>query len=138
MTTNYHRGRQFEYRVRDLYKKHGWYVLRSAGSKTVTDLVAISKGARQIHFIQCKADGRVSIHEIENLIYTAITYNAVPVLATKKNRKVNLILPDPDNPLLLSPALSSYHELQQLLEMSARALDRVRLLKGSGRKTLRF
>lgn len=137
MVTNYQRGRQFEYRVRDLYKKHGWYVLRSAGSKTVTDLVAISQGGASIHFIQCKADGKVSLKEIRELIEKALQYSSIPVLAVKKKRKVTLILPDPEQPVELVLGLHQGQEAH-LLDRAREALTRIRQLEEDGRKVLRF
>lgn len=51
--TIYSRGRAFEYRVRDFLKRNGWFVIRSAGSKTPVDLAAF-KSNRTV-FLQCKA-----------------------------------------------------------------------------------
>lgn len=41
MATNYCRGRNLEYRVKELFEKAGYVVVRAAGSKGVADLVAI-------------------------------------------------------------------------------------------------
>ncbi len=54
MATNYQRGQAFEYRVRDLFRKHDYYVIKSAGSKGKADLVALKAG-RPAVLIQCKA-----------------------------------------------------------------------------------
>ena len=51
----YRVGRQFEYRVRDIYKSKGYFVLRSPGSLGPVDLVAIRKG--EVLLIQCKVAG---------------------------------------------------------------------------------
>jgi len=37
----YARGRAFEYKVRDEFVAKGYFVLRSAGSKTIVDLLAL-------------------------------------------------------------------------------------------------
>lgn len=49
---NYHRGRDFEIRVRDDLRERGYSVIRSAGSKTGADLVAFKK-PRKCVLIQC-------------------------------------------------------------------------------------
>lgn len=40
----YHKGRRFEYKVRDYLKDRGWIVSRSYGSKGVIDLLAEKNG----------------------------------------------------------------------------------------------
>ncbi len=44
MTTNYARGAKFERQTKVLLEQHGWFVIRSAGSKGLVDLVAIRNG----------------------------------------------------------------------------------------------
>lgn len=61
MATKYASGRQFEYRVRDLFTKHNYYVIRSAGSKGKADLVALKAGRSPV-LIQCKA-GQINSRE---------------------------------------------------------------------------
>jgi Holliday junction resolvase len=53
MRSKYERGRTFEYEVRDLLRKQGFYVFRCAGSKPI-DLIAIYEG--QPLLIECKTD----------------------------------------------------------------------------------
>lgn len=53
--TNYTRGRSFEYKVRNYFKDLGWVVVRSAGSKTKADLVAMKSGITLL--VQCKRTG---------------------------------------------------------------------------------
>ena len=61
---SYSRGRRFEYRVRDWLKAHGFeLVIRSAGSKTPWDIVALRQGVgdpwqAQVWLVQCKGDGK--------------------------------------------------------------------------------
>ena len=52
-TTNYARGRAFEYRVKKHYEGQGWLVLRTAGSHGPVDLVCLKHDFRPV-FIQCK------------------------------------------------------------------------------------
>ncbi len=53
---NYKRGRAKEYRVKKKYEKCGYYVIRTAGSHGVCDLVAFGKAGNVIP-IQCKPKG---------------------------------------------------------------------------------
>lgn len=50
--SKYRQGRDFEYVVRDHFLELGWVVVRSAGSKTKADLVAMRGGLTLL--IQCK------------------------------------------------------------------------------------
>ena len=52
---NYRRGRAKEYRIKKKYEKCGYYVIRTAGSHSVCDLVAFRHGA--VIPIQCKPKG---------------------------------------------------------------------------------
>jgi len=60
--TNYHRGRDFEYRVKRELERMGWVVIRAAASRPV-DLVAMRGG--RILFIECKKDGRADPGQLE-------------------------------------------------------------------------
>lgn len=88
MATNgnkrYVAGQRFEYRVRDLYRKYGWFVVKSAGSKGKADLVALKAG-RQPHLIQCKSGAVESreYHEAVELDGIARTHGATGVLASR-------------------------------------------------------
>ena len=62
---NYARGANFERRVQDEYEKSGWFVIRSAGSHSWIDLVALKAG--EVLLIQCKIDGRLSPAERQQL-----------------------------------------------------------------------
>ncbi|MGH1574344.1 hypothetical protein ACRAWG_31445 [Methylobacterium sp. P31] len=53
--TKYRFGRQFEYRVRDHLKSLGYVALRSPGSRTPIDIMAVRPGV--VLFIQCKRGG---------------------------------------------------------------------------------
>jgi len=49
--TSYEKGRKFEYEVKQLFERHGWFCIRSAGSKKI-DLVCIKNG--RVLLIECK------------------------------------------------------------------------------------
>ncbi|HIP90591.1 MAG TPA: hypothetical protein EYH22_03510 [Candidatus Nanopusillus sp.] len=52
--TNYHRGRDKEYRVKRALEENGMYVVRSAGSHGLFDLIAIDNERKIIWLIQVK------------------------------------------------------------------------------------
>lgn len=84
MTSNYEKGRALENRVRDHLREEGYEVIRSAGSKTKVDLVAIKPG--QILFVQCKRDGALPPAQWNALWDLAQMVGAVPVLAEQLTR----------------------------------------------------
>ena len=49
----YNIGRRFEYRIKKWFEDRGFFVVRSAGSRGLADLVAI-KG-KEVILVQCKA-----------------------------------------------------------------------------------
>jgi Holliday junction resolvase len=63
--SNYSRGANFERRVQRYLEKQDWFVIRSAGSHSIIDLVALSGG--EVKLIQCKIDGVLSSAEREQL-----------------------------------------------------------------------
>ena len=75
----YRRGREFEYRVRDLLRKQGFFVLRSPASKSPTDLVAIRPGL--VLFVQAKRGGSLPPGEWNEIYELARSCGAVPILA---------------------------------------------------------
>lgn len=93
----YEGGRKFEYAVRADLTVNGYDVIRSAGSKTKIDLVAIKP--LQILLVQCKRDGRCSPAERAAVLRIAGMVDAVPLIAWKipgqsKVRYSRLMLPD--------------------------------------------
>jgi Holliday junction resolvase len=82
--SNYHRGRDLEHRVRTELRKQGYEVLRTAGSKSKVDLVALKPG--QILFVQCKRSGALPPAEWNGLWDLARMAGAVPVLAEQLTR----------------------------------------------------
>lgn len=87
----YRAGRDFEYAVRTKLTADGYDVIRSAGSKTKVDLVAIKAG--QALLIQAKRDGRISPHERAELVRIASLLGpvAVPVVAFRHARRLTLV-----------------------------------------------
>ena len=109
-SSNYVRGRQFEYRTRDkLLKSGAVYVMRAASSKGAADLIALWPRS-WVHLdypyaeprfnvpapawlVQCKRDGKLPRLERETLIDLAEKSAARPVLARvpKSGRGVEFI-----------------------------------------------
>ena len=63
--TNYRRGADFERRVCKYFDKQGYFTIRSAGSHSIIDLVAIKAG--EVKLVQCKIDGVLSVAERQQL-----------------------------------------------------------------------
>ncbi|AEW94638.1 MULTISPECIES: restriction endonuclease [Streptomycetaceae] len=82
--SNYARGRDLEHRVRSELREQGYEVLRTAGSKSKVDLVAIKP--RQILFVQCKRSGALPPAEWNALWDLSAIAGAVPVLAEQLSR----------------------------------------------------
>jgi Holliday junction resolvase len=77
--SHYNAGRTFEWKVRDALREDGYEVLRSAGSKTKIDLVAMKPG--QIVFVQCKVNGLCAPAERSRLRDLAGMVGALPIVA---------------------------------------------------------
>ena len=84
---NYRRGSAFERKVKEMLELDGYYVVRSAGSHGVADLVAVKPG--EVLFVQCKTTG-ISAAECNVLVETSAQYGAVPVVAVKRGRKTEI------------------------------------------------
>jgi Holliday junction resolvase len=77
--SNYSDGYRFECKVRDALREDGYEVLRSAGSKTKIDLVALKPG--EIIFVQCKLNGVCTPAERSKLRDLAGMAGALPIVA---------------------------------------------------------
>lgn len=87
--TQYRRGADFERLVRaDLVVKE-LDVIRSAGSKTKVDLVAIGAGC--VFLIQCKLTGVIDKAEWDALVEIAKRGSAKPLLAMKGPRGTPIV-----------------------------------------------
>ena len=86
--STYRKGANFERRVKKFFEKLGYYVVRSAGSHGLFDLVAVKK--KVVLGVQCKVDGRLSKEEERKLRNAYEEYGIVPVLAYREGRKLML------------------------------------------------
>lgn len=66
--TRVNKGIRFEYAIRDQYRKRGWYVMRSAGSHGVYDLVAFDPVSKVVEFIQLKRGSKAYLASQKDLI----------------------------------------------------------------------
>jgi Holliday junction resolvase len=78
--TQYSRGADFERKVGKDLQRHGYFVIRSGGSRGPVDLAANAPGPVNL-YIQCKRDGRLSIEDRRDLYNLALAFNATPILA---------------------------------------------------------
>jgi len=81
------KGTYFENQVKKIFESKGYYVVRSAASRGVFDLIAIKDG-KPIG-IQCKV-GRIPKRELEIIKETGRRYGIVPYTAIKVNRKIQI------------------------------------------------
>ena len=65
IVTQYQRGVRFEYKVKKEYEERGCYVIRSAGSHGLFDLVAVDETG--VEFIQCKYGCDIKESELQQL-----------------------------------------------------------------------
>lgn len=87
--TNYEKGRRFEYRVRDLFRDHGFFVIRAAQSKPV-DLVCVKNGKTIL--VECKTNKKAFGQKASLKLLKAVALSqAEIVLAYKENRKIRLL-----------------------------------------------
>lgn len=79
----YHAGRRYEWKIRDLLHDHGFTVIRAAGSKgdSKIDLIALHPDGR-VWFVQCKRTGLLGTAEWNRLYEVASWSGAVPVVAS--------------------------------------------------------
>jgi Holliday junction resolvase len=87
---NYVKGRAFEYKIATLFRRKGYYVVRSAGSYGPSDLVAVKKGQRPV-LIQCKAGAAaISKEESDLLFLTAKDADSIPIVVSKEDRTLTI------------------------------------------------
>lgn len=89
MPGQYAKGAHFERQVKDFLEQDGWVVIRSAGSHSVSDLVAIEPGPI-VRLIQCKVNGKLKPEERVTLLRLESFLNIVPMLAYKEKGKIKL------------------------------------------------
>ena len=94
MVTNYERGRNFEYRVKKFFESLGYFVVRSAGSHTMCDLVCLKPDlldmCSTVRLVQCKyGDSYMSKGEVERFKNLCKDLYACGYIAlTNKNGKI--------------------------------------------------
>ena len=64
--SKYSVGANFERTVKKKLEKENWFVLRSAGSHSIVDLVCFRGG--EVRLVQCKVDGYLSPNEREQIL----------------------------------------------------------------------
>ena len=86
--SNYEAGRRLEYRVRDLFRRNGFFVVRAAQSKPI-DLVCLRNGKPVL--VECKAGSSfLGEQRKRELVALAQLTGAAVVLARRRHRKVEL------------------------------------------------
>lgn len=88
MATPYERGRQLEYRVRDLLQSLGFWVVRSAGSRGLFDVYAVKNGF--VLGVQCKIGNRFRLATLIDMLNVWKEYHIYPVLICKDKGKLIL------------------------------------------------
>jgi Holliday junction resolvase len=81
MTSRYQQGTQFEYRTKKDLERYGYSVVRSAGSHSPTDLIAMFDG--MTYCIQCKKGGVLPPKEWNEFYDWCENAGARPILASK-------------------------------------------------------
>ena len=112
MTSNYNRGRRFEYKTRDyLYELGAVYVMRAAQSKGPADLIALFPSfyylsslsyyppqlwidvcLHPVWLVQCKTDGKLPKSERDVLLNLADQTHAAAIHAYKGPRGTPVVL----------------------------------------------
>jgi len=84
----YARGRRFEYRTRDYFRKLGWFVIRQSKS-SFPDLVALRDGS--ILLVECKVDGYIPSSERRHIVRLARKQvRGKAILAFRRGQKLLL------------------------------------------------
>ncbi|MEM7821456.1 MAG: restriction endonuclease [Candidatus Aenigmatarchaeota archaeon] len=84
----YVNGVNFERRIKKDFENKGYFVIRSAGSKSPIDLVAIKEGIPVL--IQCKTK-EVTKEEIDELRKLRSKVKCKVLIVVKRNRKINYL-----------------------------------------------
>ena len=83
----YVRGRAFEYNIATVFRRKGYYVMRSAGSHGPADLIAVKKGRSPI-MIQCKTgETKISMEERDIFYLASKEADSIAIVASKLSRK---------------------------------------------------
>lgn len=82
----YKKGASFENLVKDILVEDGWLAIRSAGSHSIIDVLAIKVDEKWL--IQCRTSGNLSGNERKELTILAEKHKATPILAYKKQGNI--------------------------------------------------
>jgi len=82
----YRKGANFERRCRRFLEEKGWFVIRSGGSKSPVDLVALRDG--EIALIQCRVSGYLPQKEKEELLGIAKRNKCQAWVAFREGKKL--------------------------------------------------
>lgn len=93
---SYRKGAKLEYVVKSKFEKEGYYVVRSAGSHGIADLVAIYPPlfyhlGNKVILVQCSVKPK-SNSEINKLLSLCSRLRTVPCLAFKENHKIKILM----------------------------------------------
>lgn len=89
MATNYSKGADFERKVAKDLEGYGFVWVRSAGSHSPADLIALRVG--ETLAVQCKTNGRLDPDEWNEFYCWASLAGATPLLASKGPRGGGII-----------------------------------------------
>ena len=82
--SNYEAGRRLEYRIRDLFRRQGFLVIRAAQSKPI-DLVCMKDGKSML--IECKA-GRSFLDKDRKKELLSLSHQAgAPIILARRRRR---------------------------------------------------
>lgn len=84
--TGYRKGASFENLVKDILLEDSWLAIRSAGSHSIIDILAIKVDEKWL--IQCRTSGNLSGNERKELLVLAEKHKATPILAYKKGGSI--------------------------------------------------
>jgi len=84
--SKYSVGANFERTVKKKLEKENWFVLRSAGSHSIVDLVCFRGG--EVRLVQCKVDGYISSNERKQILELADENGFCAYLVKREGKEV--------------------------------------------------
>lgn len=84
--TQYARGANFEREIRNDLDGKGYFCVRSAGSHSPVDILALDEGCTL--FIQAKTGGAISLADWNALYNLASRYRCIPLVAERCDGKI--------------------------------------------------
>ena len=98
--SSYRKGYLFERKVVEILKSFGFYVVRSAGSHGVFDVIGIKHGL--VIGVQCKVNRNPTRDEMKAMANAYHDFGIFPIAAVRKKRKIfwiNILTGDVANDL---------------------------------------